>query len=178
MTNSLTAGFLGLLLLVAPSLVFAQPTKPGGSLSSSDRKFVTEAAEGGKMEVELGELAQQKAESDAVKQFGKRMADDHGKANRELADLASSKAVQLSDKPSSKAQREKDRLSTLSGAAFDREYVKMMVKDHEKDVAAFKRESQQAKDPDLKAWAAKTLPTLEDHLRMIKQVQSQVAARK
>jgi putative membrane protein len=76
------------------------------------------------------------------------------------------------------AQREKDRLSKLSGAAFDREYVKMMVKDHEKDVAAFKRESQQAKDPDLKAWAGKTLPTLEDHLQMIKRVQSQVAAKK
>lgn len=178
MTNSLTAGFLGLLLLAAPSFAFAQQAKPGASLTASDKKFVTEAAEGGRMEVELGELAQQKAQSDAVKQFGKRMADDHGKASRELADLASSKRVQLSDKPSSMAQREKDRLSKLSGAAFDREYVKMMVKDHEKDVAAFKRESQQAKDPDLKAWAGKTLPTLEDHLQMIKRVQSQVAAKK
>ena len=175
MNKSLTAGFLGLLLLVGPSLALAQQ---GGSLAASDKKFVMEVAEGGQMEVELGELAQQKAQNDAVKQFGRRMAEDHAKAGRELADLASSKGVQLSDKPSSKAQREKDRLSKLSGAAFDREYVKMMVRDHEKDVAAFKRESQQAKDQDLKAWAGKTLPTLEDHLQMIKQVRAQVAAKK
>ena len=147
-------------------------------MTASDKKFVMDVAEGGTMEVELGELAQQTAENDAVKQFGRRMAEDHAKAGRELADLASSKRVQLPDKPSRTAQREKDRLSKLSGAAFDREYVKMMVKDHEKDVAAFKRESQQAKDQDLKAWAGKTLPTLEDHLQMIKQIQSQVAARK
>jgi putative membrane protein len=70
---------------------------------------------------------------------------------------------------------EKDRLSKASGAAFDREYVKMMVKDHEKDLAAFKREGQEAQDPDLKAWVTRTVPTLEDHLRSIKQIESQVA---
>ena len=105
----------------------------------------------------------------------RRMADDHGKANRELAELAASKQVQRPDKPSRKTQREKDRLAKRSGAAFDREYVKMMVGDHEKDVAAFRRGSQAAKDPELAAWASKTLPTLEDHLQMIRQVQRQLA---
>jgi putative membrane protein len=170
-TKSLTAGCVALVLLSAPA--FAQQV--GTGLTSSEQKFIAEAAEGGQMEVELGALAQQKAANDAVREFGRRMADDHGKANRELAQLASSKQVQLTDKPSRKSQSEKDRLSKLSGPAFDREYVKMMVSDHEKDVAAFKRESQQAKDPELKAWAGKTLPTLEDHLQMIRQVQGQLA---
>jgi putative membrane protein len=171
--KSLIAGVIALGLAGAPALALAQPATT--SLTSSDKKFVTEAAEGGQMEVELGELAQQKAATDAVRQFGRRMVDDHGKANHELAQLAASKQVQLSDKASRHEQREKDRLSKLSGAAFDREYVKMMVADHEKDVAVFKRESQQAKDPDLKTWAGKTLPTLEDHLQMIRQVQGQLA---
>lgn len=83
--------------------------------------------------------------------------------------------MKLPKQPARKTQMEKDRLSKASGAAFDREYAKMMVKDHEQDVAGFKRESQQAPDPDLKAWAAKTLPTLEDHLKSIKQIESQVA---
>jgi putative membrane protein len=169
--KSLTAGLFALALVSAPALA-QQATQ---TLTPSDQKFVTEAAESGQMEVELGELAQQKATNDGVREFARRMADDHGKANRELARLAGSKQVQLSDKPSRKTQGEKDRLSKLSGAAFDREYVKMMVSDHEKDVAAFKRESQQAKDPELKAWAGKTLPTLEEHLRMIRQIQGQLA---
>jgi putative membrane protein len=127
------------------------------------------------MEVELGQLAQQKASSDAVKQFGRRMATGHAKAGQELAQLAAGKGVELPKQPSRKTQVEKDRLSKASGTAFDREYVKMMVKDHEKDVAGFKRASQQALDPDLKAWVSKTLPTLEDQLRSIKQIESQVA---
>jgi putative membrane protein len=134
-----------------------------------------EAMEGGQMEVELGKLAEQKASRDAVKQFGQRMATDHAKAGQELAQLAAGKGVEVPTQPARKTQVEKDRLSKASGSTFDREYVKMMVKDHEEDVAAFKRESQQAQDPDLKAWVAKTLPTLEDHLKSIKQIESQVA---
>jgi putative membrane protein len=148
-----------------------------GGLSDADRRFVVEAAEGGQMEVELGQLAQQKASSDAVRQFGQRMATDHARAGQELAQLAAAKGVELPKQPARKTQMEKDRLSKATGAAFDREYVTMMVKDHEKDVAAFRRQSQQARDPDLKAWAARTLPTLEDHLKAIEQIESQVARR-
>jgi putative membrane protein len=129
------------------------------------------------MEVELGKLAEQKASNDAVKQFGQRMATDHAKAGQELAQLATGKGIELPKQPDRKSQAEKDRLSKASGSTFDREYVKMMVKDHEKDVAAFKRASKDAKDPDVKAWAAKTLPTLEDHLKSIKQIASQVASK-
>jgi putative membrane protein len=105
------------------------------------------------------------------------MATDHARAGQELAQLAAAKGVELPKQPARKTQMEKDRLSKATGAAFDREYVTMMVKDHEKDVAAFRRQSQQARDPDLKAWAARTLPTLEDHLKAIEQIESQVARR-
>lgn len=173
----MTRAWLGAVVVAAmvagPGLAAAQ--SPRGNLSSADRKFVEEAAEGGQMEVELGQMAKQKASNDAVKQFGERMATDHSKANQELAQLAAGKGIELPKQPGRKAQSEQDRLSKASGSTFDREYVKMMVKDHEKDVAAFKRASQQAQDPDIKAWAAKTLPTLESHLKSIKQIESQVA---
>lgn len=171
--STMAAALVAAAMMIGSGSALAQT--PRGALSDADRKFVMEAAEGGQMEVELGQLAQQKASSDAVKQFGQRMATDHSKAGQELAQLAAGKGVELPKQPSRKTQMEKDRLSKASGSAFDREYVKMMVKDHEKDVAAFKRQSQQAQDPDLKAWAAKTLPTLEDHLKSIKQIESQVA---
>ena len=162
-------------VMAGTGLALAQ--SPRGSLSEADRKFVMEAAEGGQMEVELGQMAKQKASNDAVKQFGERMATDHSKANQELAQLAAGKGIELPKQPGRKAQSEQDRLSKASGSTFDREYVKMTVKDHEKDVAAFKRASKDAKDPDVKAWAAKTLPTLEDHLKSIKQIESQVASK-
>lgn len=170
----MTVAAMGMASVIAGT-GFAWAQSPRGALSDADHKFVLEAAEGGQMEVELGKLAQQKASSDAVKQFGQRMATDHAKAGQELAQLAAGKGVELPKQPAQKTQMAKDRLTKASGAAFDREYVKMMVKDHEKDVAAFKRESQQAKDPDLKAWVTKTLPTLEDHLQVIKQIESQAA---
>ena len=172
----MTVAAMGVASVIAGTgLALAQ--SPRGALSDADRNFVQEAAEGGQMEVELGRLAQQKASSDAVKQFGQRMATDHARAGQELARLAAGKGVELSKQPARKTQMEKDRLSKATGSAFDREYVKMMVKDHEKDVAAFERQSQQAQDPELRAWAAKTLPTLQDHLRSIKQIESQVARR-
>jgi putative membrane protein len=156
-----------------------QPAGPGvpsaaKSISSADRKFMEEAAAGGMAEVDLGKLAQEKGSSDKVKQFGKRMEDDHGKGNQELMALAQSKGVPLPATITSMHRRLHNRLSKLSGTAFDREYVKEMVKDHEKDVAAFRRMSQGAADPDLKAWATKTLPTLEDHLRQVRGIQGEV----
>jgi putative membrane protein len=167
------AGLVGLMVAVGGGVALAQ--QPSDRLADSDRKFLMEAAEGGQMEVDLGELARQKAANDAVRQFAQRMAADHTKANQELAQLSASKGVELASRPSAKAQSTKDRLSKLSGAAFDREYVKLMVRDHETDVSAFRQESRSAKDPDVKAWATKTLPVLEDHLKAIRQIQPQVA---
>jgi putative membrane protein len=125
-----------------------------------------EAARGGMAEVELGQLASQKAQSDQVKQFAQRMVQDHGKANDELKSLAQQKNITLPTELDAKHKATHDRLSKLSGAQFDRAYMQDMLQDHRKDVNEFRKESQSGRDPEVKAWAAKTLPTLEEHLTL------------
>src|SRR5262249_51363821 len=137
--------------------------KTGGT---SDHTFVMDAAKGGMAEVELGRLATQKASRDEVKKFGQRMVDDHGKANDELKSLAQTKNITLPANVGKKDKALEGRLSKLSGSAFDKAYMQAMVADHRKDVNEFRRESQTGQDTDVKSWAAKTLPTLEDHLKM------------
>lgn len=147
----------------------------GTSVSSADRAFAMKAAEANLAEVELGKLAQQKASSDDVKNFANRMVDDHQKANDELKQWAETKSVTLPADLNSKDKALKDRLSNLSGSDFDKAYIRDMVKDHKKDVAEFQRESNRASDPELKSWASKTLPTLQDHLKMAEDVNSKTA---
>jgi len=139
-------------------------------LSAMDKHFVRKAAEGGLAEVELGKLATQKASSDEVKKFGQRMVDDHSKANDQLKQLAQQKGVDLPTQPDAKDQATKKRLEKLSGEQFDKAYMQDMVKDHTKDVAEFQKESNSAKDPDVKNFASQTLPTLQDHLKEAKSI--------
>jgi putative membrane protein len=140
-------------------------------LSSADQSFVKEAALGGLAEVQLGRLATEKASSADVKQFGQRMVDDHGKANEQLSTIAQQKNVQIPTELTGKAKADYDRLSKLSGEPFDRAYMQLMVQDHRKDVAEFRKQSTSAKDSDLKSFASQTLPTLEEHLKMAQQTQ-------
>ena len=136
------------------------------NLSSQDRDFMMDAATGGMMEVELGRVAAQQGTSDAVKQFGQRMVDDHTKANTELMSLASTKGVTLPTALDEKHRAEVTKLSSMTGAEFDRAYSKMMLSDHKKDVNAFEKESTKGNDADLKAFATTALPTLREHLQM------------
>lgn len=136
-----------------------------GGVMTSDRKFMDKAAQGGMAEVELGQLAEQNGQSAEVKAFGKRMVNDHSKANDQLKQLAAQKGVSLPTSLDAKDEATKDKLSKLQGAAFDKAYMKDMVADHKKDVAEFKHESMAAHDPELKSWAGQTLPTLESHLQ-------------
>jgi putative membrane protein len=142
----------------------AKSTTTGGVLTA-DHKFMAKAAQGGMAEVELGQLAEQNAQSSEVKSFGKRMVDDHSKANDQLKQLASQKGVALPTTLDAKDQAQKDRLSKLHGEAFDKAYMHDMVMDHKKDVAEFKHEATSAHDPDLKNFAQQTVPTLESHLQ-------------
>ncbi len=121
-------------------------------------------------EVALGRLAAEKASSSDVKKFGQRMVDDHSKANDELKQLASQKNVDLPQDLNAKDKATKARLEKLSGEQFDQAYMRDMVKDHKKDVSDFRRESRSAKDPDVKNFAAQTLPTLEDHLKQAESI--------
>lgn len=143
-------------------------------LARADRKFIEDAAKGEMAEVQFGQLAAQKAQSADVKQFGQRMADDHAKANDQLKQLATSKGVELPTDIDPSAKREHDRLSKLSGAAFDREYMNRMVSEHKKEVKGFGNESKSGKDADVKQFAASTLPTFEQHLQLAQQTAATV----
>ncbi len=162
-----TAAALTGLLALTPALFAAK-------MSSSDTKFMKEAAMGGKEEVELGKLAAQKASDADVKNFGQKMVDDHSKANDQLQQLATQKGVSLPAGLSASQKKDVAKLDKLSGAAFDKTYVSMMVKDHKMDVAEFKKESKSAKDSDLKSWAGTTLPTLQDHLKMVQDISTKM----
>jgi putative membrane protein len=145
-------------------------TSSGHKLTAADRQFVKKAAQGGMAEVELGQLATEKAASPEVKQFGQRMVDDHTKANDQLKQVASEEGVTIPDKLDAKDAATKARLEKLSGKAFDRAYMHDMVLDHTKDVSEFRMEAKNASDPAVKNFAKETLPTLESHLKEAKSI--------
>ena len=111
-------------------------------------------------------MAEQKGKNSQVKQFGARMAEDHAKAGDELKRIATGKGLTLPQAPSPEDKREMDKLAKLSGADFDRAYMSHMVADHKKDIAEFEKEASSGQDADIKAFAAKTLPTLREHLKL------------
>jgi len=129
---------------------------------SSD--FAVKAANGGMMEVQLGELAQKNASSARVKAFGQMMVNDHSKANNDLKTLAASKNIILPDSVSGPQKDHIDELQQKTGTDFDKAYMDMMVDDHKEDVDMFEKASNNLKDADLKSFAATTLPTLRNHL--------------
>lgn len=134
--------------------------------------FTTNAAQGGMAEVKMGNLALAKAQSAEVKQFAEKMVADHTKANNDLKEVAAKKSVALPSDISDEQKSTMDKLAKLSGADFDKEYVKAMVEDHEKDVKEFQTQAQSGTDDDVKAFAARTLPTLQEHLTMIKGIKN------
>jgi putative membrane protein len=164
MRHAVVVGTIALALAATPA--FAQTKHKKAAKTVTDQSFVAKAAAGGMAEVELGKLAQDRGTSEQVKSFGKRMVEDHGRANDDLRSLAKNKNIALPTSLHAKDQALKDRLSKLSGPAFDRAYMTAMLTDHQKDVSEFKREAMGAQDPDVKAFASKTLPTLQDHLKL------------
>lgn len=163
------------------------PTPPGGAparptvppplatVASGDRKFMVQAAEGGLAEVEMGRLAVEKASSPDVKSFGQHMVDDHTRANADLTQLAGKKGVTLPSEVGAREKALEKKLSALSGDAFDRAYVAAMLKDHKGDVAEFESKALHAKDPDVAAFASRTLPTLREHLERVQGLSKKTA---
>ncbi|HEY7210083.1 MAG TPA: DUF4142 domain-containing protein [Bryobacteraceae bacterium] len=147
------------------------PTK-----TSADSHFAREAASGGMTEVKLGQLAQSNGSSSAVKDFGKRMETDHSKANDELKSVAEREHLQLPSEANNADQAAYDRLSKLQGTAFDKAYARAMVRDHEKDVAAFEKEASSGTNQQIKDFAQRTLPTLKEHLKQAKEMEKTVMA--
>ena len=167
---------LTIISLVAAALVAL--TGPAAAqiqlVNEANREFVSKAATGGTAEVELGRVATQRAVRPSVRSFAERMVADHGRANAELAALAGRKGLDVPTalEPSQQAMR--DRLSGLSGPDFDRAYMSEIVRDHTEDIALFERAAEISSDPDLKAWATRSLPMLRDHLALARQVNSEV----
>jgi putative membrane protein len=143
------------------------PSKsPANALSAQDKSFMKEAAKGGMMEVEMGKMAQQKGKSAEVKKIGSTMVADHTKANNELMAIAKKKGVDLS--------KEKPMKHSMGDANFDKDYLSMMVSDHEKDLAAFQNEAKKGTDADVKAFASKTSAVIKKHLDTVKAAQAKI----
>lgn len=147
----------------------------GTAGKGADHQFVEKAAEAGMAEVEAGQLAQKHAARDEVRQFGQQMVTDHTKANQQLMQIAQQKGITPPAK-SRKAQVEGRKLESLTGAAFDKEYMTAQVADHQQAVALFEKEANSGSDPDLKKFAGDTLPILRQHQDMAHKVMSEVGS--
>jgi len=141
----------------------------------SDEVFLRNAAEGSMAEIKLGQLAEEKAAAPDVKNFAKRMVEDHTKASEELKQIAAQEGINLPTDISHKDALTYDRLAKLSGPQFDREYTQEMVRDHQKDISEFKRAETSVKNPASKEYAQKELPTLQQHLELAQHAQAHVS---
>ena len=144
----------------------SEKTETKGSLSTIDTKFVKKTAKGGMREIKMAEMAKEQAKSADVKKVAEKIESDHKDANQELMALAEKKGVALS--------KNEPKIEKMTGTDFDKEYLAMMVNDHEKNIAAFEKEAKDGEDADVKAWAEKTLPTLKEHLKMVQDAQSKM----
>ena len=170
-TGSIIAS-ITLLIGIAAAAEQSQPRD-----STSAYHFLTETAQGGLAEVTLGQMATAKSENEAVKNFGRRMVQDHSKANNEIKGLATTAGVPLPTEMSAEAKDLQQRLGSLSGVEFDRTYMEEMVKDHKKDIAAFENQAESGKNAQVKEWAKKTLPTLKEHLDLAQSTAKRVSAK-
>jgi putative membrane protein len=171
------AGLAALAASAAPPSDSAKSTAKTKSTPTmmSDMDFAKAAAEGGFAEVRFGELAEDKASNKTVKELAQRMVTDHTKADDSLKTAASKDDVSIPSQLNAKDQATYVRLSQLSGTAFDRDYARDMVRDHETDIAIFRHEANDGKDASIKSFAAQTLPTLEDHLKLARQALESVS---
>jgi putative membrane protein len=185
-----TAFAAGLALLLGAPLLQAQTestnssmggasgAKHRGQLSEKDYKFAVKAARGGMEEVELGQLAEQKANNEAVRSFGQKMVTDHSKANDDLKQIVAQKGATLPTQLTHKEHATMEDLQKATGADFDKTYVRAMLKDHREDVKEFKEASKDLQDPELRSFAAKTLPVLEEHLKMVESMEPTIKGEK
>jgi len=142
--------------------------------TKKDAEFAVKAADGGMLEVKLGQLAQSNATNADVKKFGQHMIDDHSKANSELQSLAQQKDISIPGTLSDDNQKKYDELAKKTGSDFDKAYCEFMVRDHKEDIDAFQREADKGEDAELKSWAAEKLPTLKHHLQMAEDAEKTV----
>ncbi len=144
-----------------------------GVIDSADKSFLQNAYEDGLAEIHMAGLGVKKTGNEEIKAFAMKLEADHGKANGEMITLAGNKKVTLAKKPDM-VDMGKKQLLDAKGATFDKAFIDGMVKDHKKAVASFEKAANEAKDIDVKAFAAKTLPTLKEHLSTAEDLQKKV----
>lgn len=145
----------------------AAPSSGASGQTMKDKMFLRKAAEGGMAEVQLGQLASQKASGSDVKDFGSKMVTDHTELNNDMKPIAESMGVMLPKKVNAKDQAEYDKLNGLSGNDFDTEYITYMVKDHHADLREFRMEAASTTDPTLKTAVEKGQKVIREHLTMV-----------
>jgi putative membrane protein len=152
----------------------------GGTVSAmanEDKDFVIRAAQTGLAEVSMGQIAAQNAASADVRAYGTRMVTDHSKANDELMQLATLKGLALPTAPDEHHKEAAQHISSLRANEFDAMYLTHMIDDHQKAVADFQKMTTSAQDADVKSWAVKTLPVLQEHLTLARDLQTRVPKR-
>lgn len=142
--------------------------------TSADQDFVTKVAQGNSAEIALGQIVAGKTKNPAVKQFAQMMVKDHTTALNQLQELAQSKNLNFNDDLPDDAQSLQTKLSNDIGTQLDKDYMDIMLEDHQKDVEEFTDQSQKAKDPDLKQWVINTLPILRKHLEKAQQIDARL----
>jgi putative membrane protein len=151
----------------SPATQDSAPNAGDVGQAMQDKMFLRKAAEGGIAEVKLGQLAAQKASSDEVKALAQKMVDDRTKMNSEMAQVADSMGVMLPKSMNRDDQAEYDKLSALSGDAFDTEYLTFMVKDHHKDLHEFRIEAASRADPTLHDEVVKAGGVIHEHTLLV-----------
>ena len=149
-----------------------------GTWAADADNFVKKAAVDGIAEVELADLALERAASDDVKTLANHIKQDHQRANEQLNAIATQKGLQVPQQTDAKHKRDKDRLAKLDGNEFDNAYVKAMIKEHEKDIKEFEKQAKNGKDAELKTFANNALPKLREHLDHAKQIEKGLQAKK
>ncbi len=162
----------GMMLGAVAALAFALPL---AAQRHTDPAFLTDAIRGDLGEIKLGQLAEEKGQTEGVRDFGHTLMSDHQKAMKKAADLAKTLGVAAPTSPTPEAQNTYDELSRLSGAEFDRQFLKHMVMDHEKDIAKYNDEATSSDNPKVADLAQDTLPTLHDHLEKAQSLQEKLS---
>ena len=174
-TCALSLGASGAFAQATNTPTVAAPAAAAPAVSPADKHFLRAASQGGLFEIAVGNYAAQNGSSSAVKDLGTHTAMDHTAINQKVGAWATSQDVKLSDKPNAKTQAKIDKLTALTGAAFDKAYVDTLVKAHQADIAAFQKEIDSTSNADLKTLLTDTLPTLQGHLKMAQDAQAGLA---
>ncbi len=144
------------------------------NLPGDEKEFIVKAGIAGLAEVQQGNLALQKAQSADVRQYAQRMVTEHSTSNNELSQLATAKGLALAAELDGEHKSALEHLAGLSGADFDKAYMQHMISDHEKAIGDFTKAATTATDADIKGWAQKTLPALQQHLQLAREISAKL----